>query len=293
MKMTVELLKSEFFLNLPLQLFVNRCSENFVMPFHTHDFIEYSYVAEGRGFHHIGDDIVPVHKGMLFVIPVGIPHVFRPISTDAAKTPLIIYNCLFNSELIHSLKHILRDEYLIQHLMDLEQNRQHYVSVTDHSGRLEEIMIQLYREFSVPGPGSLAMLETLVSQLIIMTYRQNQQENDQNSAHNTPVPHDMEAMLLYLRQHLSERIHMKNLVQLSRWSEKKIGRMFIRYTGQTFGSYFQHLRIQKCCELLKQTDHKVSMIAEMVGYQDMDSFHAAFKKITGETPLAYRKKSRV
>lgn len=91
----------------------------------------------------------------------------------------------------------------------------------------------------------------------------------------------MEAIFLYLRQHLSERIHMKNLVQLSRWSEKKIGRMFVRYTGQTFGSYFQHLRIQKSCELLKQTDHKVSMIAEMVGYQDMDSFHAAFKKITG------------
>lgn len=87
MKMSVELLKSESFLNLPLQLFVNRCSENFVMPFHTHDFIEYSYVAEGKGFHHIGDDIVPVNKGMLFVIPVGIPHVFRPISTDAAKTP--------------------------------------------------------------------------------------------------------------------------------------------------------------------------------------------------------------
>ncbi|MBY0203511.1 AraC family transcriptional regulator [Paenibacillus cucumis (ex Kampfer et al. 2016)] len=293
MKRSVELLKSEAFLNRPLQLFVNRCFENFIMPFHTHDFVEYSYVAEGSGFHHIGEDIVPVNKGMLFVIPIGIPHVFRPVSTDATKTPLVIYNCLFNAELIQSLRHILRDEDIMQHLMDLEQNRQKYISVTDHTGRLEELMHQLYREFSVPGPGSLAMLDTLVSQLIIMTYRQDQQKKCMNSTPHPPMFHDMEAILHYLRQHLGERILMSDLVQLSRWSEKKIGRMFVRYTGQTFRSYVQHLRIQRSCELLKRSDHKVGMIAEMVGYQDMDSFHVAFKKITGVSPLTYRKKSRV
>ncbi|MGF6353856.1 AraC family L-rhamnose operon transcriptional activator RhaR [Paenibacillus sp. 4624] len=293
MKRSVELLKSEAFLNRPLQLFVNRCFENFMMPFHTHDFVEYSYVAEGRGFHHIGEDTVPVNKGMLFVIPIGIPHVFRPVSTDATKAPLIIYNCLFNAELIQALKHFLRDEDIVQHLMDLEQNRQQYISVTDHSGRLEELMLQLYREFSVPGPGSLAMLDTLVSQLIIMTYRQDQQMKCVDSTPHQPMFHDMESILHYLRQHLGERILMKDLVQLSRWSEKKIGRMFVRYTGQTFRSYVQHLRIQRSCELLKRSGHKVGIIAEMVGYQDMDSFHAAFKKITGDTPLSYRKKSRV
>lgn len=293
MKRSVELLKSEAFLNRPLQLFVNRCFENFMMPFHIHDFVEYSYVAEGRGFHHIGEDIVPVNKGMLFVIPIGIPHVFRPKSTDATTPPLVIYNCLFNAELIKSLIPILRDEDIVQHLMDLEQNRQKYISVTDHSGRLEELMLQLYREFSVPGPGSLAMLDTLVSQLIITTYRQDQQKKCVDSTPHQPMFHDMEAILHYLRQHLGERILMSDLVQLSGWSEKKIGRMFVRYTGQTFRSHVQHLRIQRSCELLKRSGYKVGMIAEMVGYQDMDSFHVAFKKITGDSPLAYRKKSRV
>lgn len=292
MNMSVEHFKSESFLNHARKLFVNRCAEDFVLPFHTHDFIEYSYVAEGRGFHHIGEDIVPINKGMLFVIPIGIPHVFRPASTNATKAPLIIYNCLFNADLIYNLKSILREEEIVQHLIDLEQNRQPYISITDPSGRIEELMVQLYREFSVPGLGSLTILDTLVIQLIISTYRRLQQEIHHDSSDNQQMPPDFEVILNYLQQHIAERIYMKDLVQISKWSERQIGRMFVRHTGQTFGSYLQHLRIRNSRELLKHSGHKVSMIAEMVGYRDMDSFHAAFRKITGETPLAYRKKSR-
>lgn len=288
MNTSVQLMKSETFLHNHLQVFVNRCSEDFVLPFHTHDFIEYSYVAEGKGFHHIGEDVVPVTKGMLFVIPVGVPHVFRPVSTNVTEHPLILYNCLFNAELINTLTAVIQEKEIIQHLMDLAQNQVPYISVVDHNDRIEELMVKLYRESSVPGIGSLTMLYTLVSQLVLTTYRQRYQEIHDIQSHST----DFEHILHYLKQHLGSRIRMSDLVHVSGWSEKHINRMFLRHTGQTFSSQLQHLRIQKSCELLKSSQHKVSLIAELVGYRDMDSFYAVFKKITGETPLAYRKKSR-
>ncbi|MEK4527371.1 AraC family transcriptional regulator [Paenibacillus sp. FSL H7-0942] len=288
MNSSVQLMKSEYFLHNHLQLFVNRCSEDFVLPFHAHDFIEYSYVAEGKGFHHIGEDVIPVTKGMLFVIPVGVPHVFRPVSTNVTEHPLIIYNCLFNAELIHTLTAIIQEKEIIQHLMDLEQNQVPYISVVDHNDRIEELMVKLYRESSVPGIGSSTMLYTLVSQLVLMTYRQLYQKDHDEEHHSTGFDY----ILHYIKEHVSNRIRMSDLVRVSGWSEKQIGRMFLRHTGQNFSGHLQHLRIQKSCELLKSSQHKVSLIAELVGYRDMDSFYAAFKKITGETPLAYRKKSR-
>ncbi|MGP3784971.1 helix-turn-helix domain-containing protein [Paenibacillus sp. 1A_MP2] len=48
----------------------------------------------------------------------------------------------------------------------------------------------------------------------------------------------------------------------------------------------------KSCELLKNSQHKVSLIAELVGYRDVDSFYAVFKRITGETPQGYRRNFR-
>ncbi|MGC5773122.1 AraC family transcriptional regulator [Paenibacillus pabuli] len=288
MNPSIQLFKSESFLQNNLKLFVNRCSENFDLPFHAHDFVEYSYVAEGKGFHHIGKDIVPVHKGMLFVIPVGVPHVFRPATSNTSEHPLILYNCLFNSELILILSIIIQEPEIGDHLTHLVQNQIPYVSITDAGQCIEELMVKLYRESSVPGIGSSTMLYTLVSQLVVTTYRQlHQKIHDEQGP-----PTDFEHILHYLDQHISERIRLNDLVRFSGWSEKHLGRMFLRHTGQTFGSYLQHLRIQKSCELLKHSQQKVSLIAEYVGYRDVDSFHAVFKRITGETPRIYRKKSR-
>ncbi|WP_440109522.1 helix-turn-helix domain-containing protein [Paenibacillus sp. QZ-Y1] len=289
MNPSIQLFKSESFLQNNLKLFVNRCSENFDLPFHTHDFVEYSYVAEGKGFHHIGEDIIPVHKGMLFVIPVGVPHVFRPATSNNSEHPLILYNCLFNSELMLTLSFIIHEQEIRDHWTDLAKNQIPYVSITNTGPHIEELMVKLYRESSVPGIGSSTMLYTLVSQLVVTTYRQLHQDIHFEQGR----PTDFEHILYYLDQHIHERIRLNDLVKFSRWSEKHIGRMFLRHTGQTFGSYLQHLRIQKSCELLKSSQQKVSFIAEQVGYQDVDSFHAVFRRITGETPLVYRRKSRV
>ncbi|PQP81887.1 hypothetical protein C0Q44_19655 [Paenibacillus sp. PCH8] len=288
MNPSVQRMKSETFLNNHLQLFVNRCSEDFVLPFHTHDFVEYSYVAEGKGFHHVAEDVIPVTKGMLFVIPVGVPHVFRPASTNTNENPLIIYNCLFDTVLINRLTATIQEKEIIQHLMNLEQNQVPYISVVDHNNQIEELMLKLYREFSVPGIGSSTMLYMLATQLVLTTYRHLYQDVQDKQSHST----DFEFILRYLKQHVSNRVQMSDLVRVSGWSEKQIARMFLRHTGQTFSNHLQHLRVQKSCELLKSSQHKVSLIAELVGYRDMDSFYAVFKKITGETPLLYRKKSR-
>ena len=86
----------------------------------------------------------------------------------------------------------------------------------------------------------------------------------------------MEAILHYLRQHLGERILMSDLVQLSRWSEKRLEECSSVIPGRHLDPMY-NIYVFKSCELLKRSDHKVGMIAEMVGYQDMDSFHAAFK----------------
>ncbi|CAH1190635.1 AraC family transcriptional regulator [Paenibacillus sp. JJ-223] len=286
MKPVIEIFKGEYFFRDQLKLFVNRVSENFAGPFHAHDFVEYSYVSGGRGFHHIGNEVIPVHQGMLFVIPVGVPHVFRPATTDVSKHPLTISNCLFNAELIQELAGMIQEPEILSHLNELEQNKAPYVFITDHGRRIEDLMARLHRECSVPGIGSSTMLYTLVSQLVVTTYRFIHRVEP-----NDPVkPPELDHIIQYLEQHLAEKTRLSDLARLCNCSDKQIQRMFRTQTGQSFGSFLQHLRIQKSCELLKRSQHKVSLIAELVGYRDVDSFYANFKKITGDTPLAYRKK---
>lgn len=63
--------------NLKVQLSVSE--ENPFMMLHRHDFVELAYVYEGRGLHKIGDQIMLVSQGDLFIIRPGVPHVFQPL----------------------------------------------------------------------------------------------------------------------------------------------------------------------------------------------------------------------
>lgn len=292
MNRTAELFKSEAYLQNNLHLFVNRATEDFNVPFHSHEFIEYCYVAQGRGYHHIENETFPVHKGMLYVIPVGVSHVFRPSTPDSAGEPLIVYNCLFDTHMVERLSPILLDNPVQEHLEGLGGNEKStassYFKVFDLDGSAESIMQRLYREMSVPSIGSATMLISLVGQLVITVYRLKYGEADKRSVDAA----DFTSVIQYIEQHLSEPITLSDLAQMSRWSNRHLQRLFAKHSGQSFGSYLQNARIQRSCEWLRSSSHKVSVIAELVGYRDIDSFNAVFKKIVGQSPSEYRSLQR-
>ena len=58
--------------------------------------------------------------------------------------------------------------------------------------------------------------------------------------------------------------------------------------GISYVNFLTNLRLQKAVELLKTTDEKTYIIAEMVGYADQNYFSYVFKKKYGVSPSKYR-----
>lgn len=84
---------------------------------------------------------------------------------------------------------------------------------------------------------------------------------------------------------------------LSEWgrrvgaSERSLSRLFAAETGLTFTRWRQHLRLQRALELLA-LGSSVTEVALDVGYDSMSAFISAFRRATGQTPGAYRARSR-
>lgn len=73
-------------------------------------------------------------------------------------------------------------------------------------------------------------------------------------------------------------------------SPQYLSRLFKRFLGYSVYEYLTMYRITKAKEfLLTQYHLDVSKIATRVGFQDVSHFIAMFKKITGTTPLEFRK----
>lgn len=283
-----ELFKSQHFFRDDLHIAVNRFTESFDVPYHKHDFIEYCYVAEGSGFHHIDEDIYPIHKGMLFVVPLGVSHVFRPSSMDKSSKAPIVYNCLLDTYLAEQLS-VMHDKPIRSHLMQLRQletaKTPSYFSVYDREGTIESIMQQLHREIAMAKTGSKAMLYALLNQLIITVYRYD--SGDQLHFPNTES-NDFQSILDYVEKNYGQSITLLQLSQKSGWSTRQLQRLFHKYTEQSFGSFLQQLRIKNSCEMLRNSNSKISTIANAVGYRNVDAFNSVFKKTVGLTPSRYR-----
>jgi AraC-like DNA-binding protein len=55
-------------------------------------------------------------------------------------------------------------------------------------------------------------------------------------------------------------------------------------------AYVQHVRVEEAKRRLERTSESVDAISYAVGYEDPASFRRLFRRITGVTPGAYRRK---
>ena len=94
----------------------------------------------------------------------------------------------------------------------------------------------------------------------------------------------------WLRTHYAVAAPVTELVDRSGLPERTFKRRFARATGYSPIAYVQHVRVEEAKRRLERTSEPVDAISYAVGYEDPASFRRLFKRITGVTPGAYRRK---
>jgi AraC-like DNA-binding protein len=93
----------------------------------------------------------------------------------------------------------------------------------------------------------------------------------------------------YMQNHLSEPVVLDNIAHAAHLSTSFFCRKFKRDTGYTPIAYFNHLRVQKACQLLHFSNLRINEVASQIGIDDPFYFSRLFKKQIGVSPVEYRK----
>jgi AraC-like DNA-binding protein len=96
------------------------------------------------------------------------------------------------------------------------------------------------------------------------------------------------ASLVWMSDNLSVRADLGALAGAAGLSVPHYCELFRRLTGYPPVEHFLRLKIQRACQLLDTTELRVNEVAVAVGWDDPFYFSRFFKKITGQSPRAYR-----
>ncbi len=92
----------------------------------------------------------------------------------------------------------------------------------------------------------------------------------------------------HIDRHYARPLTVGRLARLAGLSTYHFIRAFRAEVGQTPHQYLRARRIARARELLVTTPMPVTEICDAVGFQSLGSFSSLFRKLTGETPGAYR-----
>lgn len=101
------------------------------------------------------------------------------------------------------------------------------------------------------------------------------------------------AAIDYMLQHYASILSVKEVASGVDCKYNTLRNLFDRETGMTMKRYLNHLRIEKSCEMLRETSMQVKVISGMVGYDYVSHFSSMFFKVVGVQPSVYRLSFRV
>lgn len=105
-------------------------------------------------------------------------------------------------------------------------------------------------------------------------------------------PPALERLKQYVEFHMAEPVSLCHLAEFARLSPATVGRLFRRHLGTTPVTWIMRVKIERARLLLRTRRLSVAEVARAVGFTDPYYFSKCFRRVTGQSPLAYRQQQR-
>ena len=110
-----------------------------------------------------------------------------------------------------------------------------------------------------------------------------------------PVPHSrgtlgrFEQMATLVATHYREPLTIDDIAETVRMAPAYAMRVFRKFSGMTLHEFLMHHRVSHAQRLLATTEETIDNIAAQSGFGWPARFYACFRKLVGQSPLAYRR----
>lgn len=252
---------------------------------HTHDFIELSYIKKGHCVHIIDGHEHLASKGDMVFVNYNSVHSI-PSGSNAEYINIMIKPEFINQSLKGS-----ENAFSILALEDFQAfsetvHRGH--QVINFSGKerekTEDLLDRIDDELCENSPGSEFVIRNCINILLTALFRKMELPMKGDSLKLSTLPE-------YVKNNCTGSLSIEKLASKYGYNPAYFSRLFKNLTGKTFTEYISLCRIQYACNLLARSELPIEKIMNESGFSNRTKFFRDFSKITGMTPLKYRKEN--
>lgn len=98
----------------------------------------------------------------------------------------------------------------------------------------------------------------------------------------------VQKIIRVVHEDYGKSLNLTMLAETMEVSSGYLGKIFLRETNMKFSQYLMQYRMSVAKELIKNTDEKISYIAQKVGYSNMNYFYTHFQSCYEKSPKEFR-----
>lgn len=261
---------------------------NFGRIWHFHPELELHYTVRGKGVRFIGDNVDNFAEGELILLGKNLPHTWRCDECFYQNDPEMNVEAIvlqFLPDCLGKGFYELPETFLLSKLF--EKAKQGLII----EGETRAAVIQLLH-LAKEAEG-LSRLITFIS--ILKVLAESSEFNTIASAHAFYKSSEKENIRLnniytYTLANFRREISLQEVAGISNLSVTSFCRYFKMMTKKPYYDFLIELRVSHACRMLIENKFPIEVVCFDCGFNNVSNFYRHFKKVTGITPMEYRRK---
>jgi AraC-like DNA-binding protein len=263
-------------------------SPNFGRIWHFHPELELHYIVRGKGVRFIGDNVDNFAEGELILLGQNLPHTWRCDEIYYQNYPEIVVEAIvlqFLPDCLGKTFFELPETFLISKLF--EKALQGLLVV----GQTKARVIQLLHQ----GSEAEGLERLIVFIQILKALAESKEYTTIASSHAFYKSSEKENQRLntiytYTLANFRREITLQEVAAITHLSVTSFCRYFKMMTKKPYYDFLIELRVSHACRMLIEDKFPIEVVCFDCGFNNVSNFYRHFRKVTGMTPLEYKRK---
>ena len=245
-------------------------SEEWNSKLHTHNCAEIFFITDGHGRFRTRREDIPVAIHDVIIVNANVPH------TELSQLDSPLTYIVLGVEGLEAIAGV--DGYTMLHLL--------------HGWKELMLCLKLMLQESCEAlPGYEEICRSLLDVILVRLERQRDLSFSDESA-GPRSSREFELVRRYIDNHFKENLTLDQLAQLAHLNKYYLAHTFRAEFGTSPINYLISRRVEESRFLLRETDHTLSLIAQIELDSSLSYFSQCFRRVEGISPMEYRKRNR-